>query len=91
MTDETAFAATFGWIEYYAAPELEGSGTFFLITLYVYKFRGKIFIKKSIFTDDQMHTLHTASFEKVYRTIFQSKRRWLVFKTGVIIYIQNVT
>ena len=49
MTDETAFAATFGWIEYYAAPELEGSGTLFLITLYVYKFRGKIFIEKSIF------------------------------------------
>ena len=31
----------------------------------------------------------TALFEKVYRTKFQSKRRWLVFKTGVIMYIQN--
>ena len=32
QTDETAFAATFGQIdtsEYYAAPELEGSGTLF--------------------------------------------------------------
>ena len=34
MTDETAFVATFGWIEYYAAPELEGSGTLFWINLY---------------------------------------------------------
>ena len=32
QTDETAFAATFGYIdtsEYYAAPKLEGSGTLF--------------------------------------------------------------
>ena len=32
QTDETAFAANFGYIdtsEYYAAPELEGSGTLF--------------------------------------------------------------
>ena len=33
----------------------------------------------------------TAWFEKVYRTIFQSKGRRLVFKTGVIIQIQNYT
>ena len=33
----------------------------------------------------------TACFGKVYRTIFQSKRRRLVFKTGVIMYIQNYT
>ena len=33
----------------------------------------------------------TALFEKVNRTIFQSKRRRLVFITGVIIYIQNDT
>ena len=33
-TDETAFAATFGWIEFYVALELEGSGTLFWITLY---------------------------------------------------------
>ena len=35
--------------------------------------------------------LPTAWFEKVYRTIFQRKRRRLVLKTGVIIYIQNDT
>ena len=34
---------------------------------------------------------NTALFRKVYPTIFQSKRRRLVFKTGVIIYIQNYT
>ena len=34
---------------------------------------------------------NTAVFEKVYRTISQSKRRQLVFKTGVIMYIQNDT
>ena len=36
--DETAFAATFGYIdtsEYYAAPELEGSGTLFWNALYL--------------------------------------------------------
>ena len=33
--------------------------------------------------------LRTASYGKVYRTIFQSKRRRLVFKTGVIMYILN--
>ena len=31
----------------------------------------------------------TAFFGKAYRTIFQSKRRRIVFKTGVIMYIQN--
>ena len=29
MTNETTFAANFGLIEYYAAPELESSGTVF--------------------------------------------------------------
>ena len=29
---------------------------------------------------------YTAVFEKVYRTIFESKRRRLVFKTGVVMY-----
>ena len=33
----------------------------------------------------------TALFGKVYLTIFQSKRRQLVVKTGVIMYIKNVT
>ena len=33
----------------------------------------------------------TALFGKVYGTIFQSKRRRLVFKTGVILYIQKDT
>ena len=33
----------------------------------------------------------TALFGKVYRTIFQSKRRRLVFKTGFNIYIHNDT
>ena len=33
--------------------------------------------------------LSTALFEKVYRTVFQTKRRRLVFKTGVIMYIQD--
>ena len=37
------------------------------------------------------NTSYTAVFEKVYRTILQSKRRRLVFKTGVIMYIQNDT
>ena len=32
---------------------------------------------------------NTAVFGKVYRTISQSKKRRLVFKTGVIMYIQN--
>ena len=32
---------------------------------------------------------YTALFGKVYRTIFPSKRRRLVFKTGVIMYIQK--
>ena len=32
-----------------------------------------------------------AVFGKVYRTIFQHKRRRLVFKTGVIMYFQNDT
>ena len=30
----------------------------------------------------------TTLFGKVYLTIFQSKRRRLVFKTGIIMYIQ---
>ena len=30
--------------------------------------------------------LYTALFKKVYRTIFQSKRQRLVFKTGVIMF-----
>ena len=34
---------------------------------------------------------YTAIFGKVYRTIPQSKRQLLVFKTGVIMYIQNDT
>ena len=33
--------------------------------------------------------LFTAWFEKVYRAKFQSKGRRLVFKTGVIIHVQN--
>ena len=34
---------------------------------------------------------HTALFEKVYRAIFQHKRRRLIFLTGFIIYIQKDT
>ena len=33
---------------------------------------------------------NTALFGKVYRTIFQSKRRRLVFKTGVIMILINM-
>ena len=43
-----------------------------------------------IFVNIMISFFGTAVFKKVYRTIFQSKRRRLVFKTGVIMYIQNL-
>ena len=46
---------------------------------------------KCFFMTSLRDVLTTAVFGKVYRTIFKSNRRRLVFKTGVILYIQNDT
>ena len=37
--------------------------------------------------EEKIQNINTALFKKVYRNIFQGKRRRLVFKTGVIMYI----